>query len=133
MAKLTKEQKIEQEKADRAAHTLALVKYKVGLPKRLMAVRELAGRLGVATHIDLLQSGPEVRFDYEGHTEKVYIDCILTYESEEWEVDSLEQQLTGLEEHINRVEAEIACAQSAMSSLTEEQRQLIKKHIHLIR
>lgn len=133
MAKLTKEQRAGQDLLLQVEAAIAHEKYKVELPKRLMDAQALAITLNVSVRVGLTVAGPVVSFKYENSHNSKYIDCALTYESDEYAVICLENQLVELKKHLEQISEEIACAQSIMNNLTDEQRELIKKHIHLIR
>jgi KaiC/GvpD/RAD55 family RecA-like ATPase len=108
-------------------------KFKAELPKRLMDAQALAVSIWVATHLELTESGPSVRFEYEDHGNKVYIDTTLTYNSEEWEVASLESDLNTVKLAKEEDARKLACAKSAWETLTDDQQACLKKYIHYLK
>lgn len=107
--------------------------YKAGLPKRLMDAQALASSCGVATHVELTANGPSVRFEYEDHSRKSYIDEKLTYQSEEWEVECLEGHLRALKAERDAAAARLVLAQSVFNRLTDEEKVAIKENIAWLR
>lgn len=107
--------------------------YKAGLPKRLMDAQALAGSCGIASHVELTANGPSVRFEYEDHSHKNYIDETLTYQSEEWEVECLEGKLRDLKASCDAAAARLALAQSAFNKLTEDEKGAVKENIMWLR
>ena len=110
-----------------------LAAFKAGLPKRLMDAQALATSLCSSTHVELTESGPSVRFEYEDHGNKIYIDTTLTYNSEEWEVASLESDLNTVKLAKEEDARKLACAKSAWGNLTDDQQACIKKYIHYLK
>jgi len=110
-----------------------LVMYKASVPKRLMEAQALAAWLGIAVHVSLTATGPSVRFEEENHHDKLYIDETITYETEEWELESLESTLASLKAKRDAYDARRIIAQGAWSKMSEEERAAIKEHIHWMR
>lgn len=108
----------------------ALAKFKAELPKRLMDAQALATSLYVSTHVELTATGPSVRFEYENHKSHTYLDNILTYDSEEYEVQGVEDRLATIKAEKEEDERRLACARSAWSNLEDDQRSCIKEFIH---
>ena len=142
--KLTAEQKAAnkilkkiQETEDAKAYELQqqehLAMYKASVPKRLMEAQALASWLGIAVHVSLTATGPSVRFEEENHHDKLYIDETITYETEEWELESLESTLASLKAKRDAYDARRIIAQGAWSRMSEEERAAIKEHIHWMR
>jgi hypothetical protein len=111
----------------------ALAEYKAALPKRLLDAHALASSLCVATHVELTATGPSVRFEHEDHSKKLYLDSTLTYESESWEVESVEDWLKDIKHAKEESERRLQCAKSAWSNLEEDQRSCIKEFIHSLK
>ena len=116
--------------AERAAQMTA---FKAGLPKRLMDAQALASYCGIAVHIELIESGPSVRFEYEDHHNKFYIDSTLTYDSDEWEVSDLEGSLASLKAKQDKEAARRVLAQSAFAKLTDDEKSAMKDYIHYLK
>lgn len=115
--------------ADEAVRAAADAIYKAGLPKRLMDAQALAGSCGVATHVELTAKGPSIRFEYEDHSNKFYIDEILTYHSEEWAVEFVEGNLRDLKATHDAIAARSLLAQSIFNKLTDEEKIALKENI----
>jgi hypothetical protein len=144
MAKQTPEQKAaakalkKQAEADAKIkydfeRTAELAAYKASLPKRLMDAQALAASIWVATHVELTATGPSVRFEHEDHSKKLYLDSTLTYESESWEVESVEDRLKDIKHAKEESERRLQCAKSAWGNLEEDQRSCIKEFIHSLK
>ncbi len=116
--------------AERAAQ---LATFKAGLPKRLMDAQALASHCGIAVHIELIESGPSVRFEYEDHHRKIYIDSTLTYDSDEWAVSDVEGQLAFLKTTQDKEAARRVLAQAAFTKLTDDEKSAMKDYIHYLR
>jgi hypothetical protein len=132
--KLAKKAELEAEKLryeqERAAQIAA---YKAGLPKRIKDAQILAYHVGVASHVELTETGPAVRFEYEDHLHKIYIDRTLTYESDEWEVEDVEVDLQKIKAQQEAYAAQRSVAQSIFGNLTPEEKTAIKEHIHYLK
>lgn len=123
-------QKNAEYEAERAA---AAAVYLAGLPKRLMDAQALACDCGVSTHVNLTVNGPSARFEYEDHSHNRYIDTTLTYQSEEWEVESLEGTLRALKAANDAAVARRNLAQSVFNRLTDDEKVAIRENIHYLR
>lgn len=118
-----------QRMTEEAAKAAADVVYKAGLPKRLMDAQAMACSCGVAVHVELTTKGPSVRFEYEDHSHKIYVDEILTYHSEEWEVECVEGKLRDLKVAQDAATARQLLAQSIFNKLTDEEKIVLKENI----
>ena len=103
--------------------------YKATIPKRLMDAQAIACHLGVSTHVSLTETGPSVRFECEDHTNKIYIDSIITYNTEEWELDTLETRLNELKIAHDEYNARRIVAQDVWGKLSANEKHAIKEHI----
>ena len=108
----------------------SLAAYKAALPKRLMDAQALASKLGVHTSIDLTESGPAVYFS---HNISPYIDCTITYESDEWTVDNLESLLDDIKIEQDAREKRRNIAQNAWNGFDEEQKSCLREWITWMR
>lgn len=108
-------------------------KYKADLPKRMMEAQALAQRLGVTTDVELTAIGPQVSFHCENNTDKWYISEVIGYDTEEWELEYLEDKLNTIKAAQDAREARRELAQAAFSTLTDEQKECIKEFIHYMR
>ena len=103
--------------------------YKATIPKRLMDAQAMACHLGVSTHVSLTETGPSVRFECEDHTNKIYIDDIITYNTEEWELESLERKLNELKKAQDEYNDRRIVANMVWDKLTPDQKHAIKEQI----
>lgn len=103
--------------------------YKATIPKRLMDAQAIACHLGVSTHVSLTETGPSVRFECEDHTNKIYIDSIITYNTEEWEIDTLETRLNELKIAHDEYNARRIVAQDVWGKLSANEKHAIKEQI----
>lgn len=133
MARETKEERAERLAREEAAAQAALEAYFATVPKRLMEAQALANSLYVSTSVTLGPDGPIVHFEYESEKYKSYIDATLTYQTEEWELESLEQRLRELKESIDAEKQRFAYAQAIWTTLSETDRKALKEFIHTLR
>ena len=104
-------------------------KYKETVPKRLMDAQALANQLGVATSVELTATGPSVNFRCEDHVNNIYIDDIITYDTEEWELESLEGKLKDLKKAQDEYADRRIVANAVWDKLTPDQKRAVKEHI----
>lgn len=133
MARETREERAERLAREEAAAQAALEAYYATVPKRLMEAQALANSLQVSTSVRLGPDGPIVHFEYESEKYKSYIDSTLTYQTEEWELDSLEGQLRGLKEKIDEEAARLQVAKDAWEKLLPFEKTVIKEFIYMLR
>ena len=128
---LKRQQKAEQEAKWAAEREAEVAAYKAGLPKRLMDAQARATKLGVRSEVSLTETGPEVTFynDESGH----YIETTLSYNSNDWEVESLERDLQLLQDRRDLAEKRRACAQSAWNNLSEDEKSCLREYITWMR
>ncbi len=109
----------------------ALATYKAGLPKRLMDAQARALKLGVRCEVTLTEIGPNVTFsnDEKGH----YIETTLSYNSDDWEVESVEHDLQMLQDRADLKEKRRECAQAGWNALTEDQKSCLRDWINWMR
>lgn len=133
MPKETPQQRAERLAREEAAAQAALEAYYASVPKRLMEAQALANTIYVSTSVTLGPGGPIVHFEYESEKYKVFIDSTLTYQSEEWELESLESRLQELKEKIEDEKRRYKAAESVWATLSAGDRQYLKEFIHLLK
>lgn len=127
------EARLAQEALFEKEHLEKLATYKVSLPGRLAGAKNLADSLGVRTDISLLTSGPEVFFRCDDSTNDVYIETRISYETEEWLMEELEDQLRLLKEKIDACEKRKQLAIEVFGRLTQDEKTVVKEFIHYLR
>jgi len=132
MARETVEQRAARRAQEEAAAQAALEAYLASVPKRLMEAQALANSLYVSTSVTLGPDGPIVHFEYESEKYKSYIDATLTYQTEEWKLESLEQRLKDLKETIDAEKARLAAAKAVWLTLPESDRKVLKEFIYML-
>lgn len=127
MARETREQRNARLAQEQAAAEAALESYLLTVPKRLMYAQALAQNLGVSVTVSLTETGPSVHF----YNEASVIDNTLTYQTEEWELESLERKLRGLSEERDARAARLALARHVWKNrLSETERAALKENIN---
>lgn len=111
----------------------AVAKYKAELPKRMMEAQALAHRVGVSASVELTEIGPQIAFHCDNDADKWYIDEVIGYDTEEWELEYLENKLKTIKDTQDAREARRAFAQSTFSNLTDEQKACIKEFINFLK
>ena len=126
MARETKEQRDLREAQEQAAAEAALAEYLRTVPKRLMNAQALAQSLGISVNVSLTEAGPCVNFC----DDDAMIDELLTYQTEEWELEDLERKLRELKQAQDDRRARVALAQDVWKNrLTEAERIALKENI----
>jgi hypothetical protein len=133
MARETKEQRQAREAQEQAAAEAAMAEYYKTVPKRLLEAQALAQKLGVSVHLSLTETGPSVHFEYSDQREKIYIDETLTYQTEQWEMESLESQLHRIKEAQEERAERLKIAQAVFDRITPLEKAAIKEFIHSLR
>lgn len=133
MPKETPQQKAERLAREEAAAQAALEKYYATVPRRLMDALALARSLGVTASVDLLGDGPIVSFEYESEKYRCYIDYRLTYQCEEWELETLENQLMTLKAAQENEKSRLESAKKIWESLSALDKAVIKEFINLLK
>jgi hypothetical protein len=133
MPRETREERDARLAREEAAAQVALEAYLASVPKRLMEAQALANSLYVSTSVTLGPAGPIVHFEYESEKYKVFIDSTLTYQTEEWELESLESQLAKVKEARDEEAARLKVAQTAWEKMTPLERTVIKEFIYQLR
>lgn len=96
------------------------------MPKRLIELQALAKTIGYQTEVELTETGPSVKFCSYGQHDT---DYILTYDSEEWEVESAQNSFLDIKAQQEAKAARHKLAQDTFNTLTKEQKDAIKEHI----
>ena len=115
-------------KAEEEAYRVA---FRASMPKRLTALKEAAEQVGVTTELDLYNTGPQVRFFNEGKLRN--FDEILNYNSDEWDIEWIENQVKDLKAEQDAREARRNLASAAFAKLSEDERVALKEFIHYLR
>lgn len=127
MARESKEERLAREAREQAAVEATLEAYLLTVPKRLMDAQALAQNLGVNTNVSLTATGPSVHFFDEASV----IDVTLTYQTEEWELESLERKLREIREEKDARIARLALARDVWKNkLSETERAALKENIN---
>jgi len=127
MARETKEQKELRRAAEEHAALIAKQAFRESMPERLVEIQRLAMSVGIRTEVRLTGFGPEVRFnDNDG------IDETLSYNSEEWEVESLVRRLNETKAEQDARAARHKLAQDLFNTLTAEQKLALKENMRYL-
>ena len=127
MARMSAEERRLQREAEEAQRKADKAALRLTMPARLMKLSALAQSLEVDTGIKLIEDGVEM---FVRRDENPYIDARLTYDSEEWEVESVESDLAQIKAEIEARAARRALAQSVWSKLSTDERAALKEHIY---
>lgn len=87
MPKETKLERAAREKREQEARELASAEFRKTLPERLMKIVAKYQSISNYPDVKLTASGPSVRFYHDG---EFFVDEVLTYESDEWDVQHVE-------------------------------------------
>lgn len=141
MNTLTKEEKAAKRQADLEAKALAQAEYKrqeaiekadyfAALPKRLMDMQALATSIGIVVDVILTEQGPSVHFYNESR--KGGMDETLTYTSEEWEVNMVEDTLKQRKKTQDAIAARTILARGIIAKLSTEEKLALKENSWLL-
>ena len=124
MARETREQR-----EARLAQELALARekeeaFRKSMPAKMAALRMLAQSIGVSTDIQLNEFGPVVKF-----YDEISIDTELTYDSEQWRVEQLEETFMNIKAAQDEAARKKELAREIWDRMTTEEKVLIKDHI----
>lgn len=133
MARETKEQRQAREAQEQMDAELAMAEYYKTVPKRLLEAQALAQNLGVSANLSLTESGPSVHFEYKSESENVYIDTTITYQTEQWELESLESSLESIKAAHHARRQRLIIAQAIFDRITPFEKAAIKEHIYTLR
>jgi hypothetical protein len=126
MARETKEEKLAREAREQATAEAALEAYLQTVPKRLMDAQALAQSLGISVHVGLTENGPLVSFHDYNHA----IDDRLTYQCDQWELESLERSLLAIKEEQEAKASRLEIARDVWANkLTEIEKFALKENI----
>jgi hypothetical protein len=128
MARLSAEERRLQREAEEAQRKAEKEALRQTMPSRLMLLAALARTLNVDTDLRLIENGVSLRIRRE---ESPYIDSTLTYDSEEWEVESVESDLNQIKAENEARAARLAMAQDVWNhKLTKEEKAALKEFIY---
>ena len=128
MARMSAEERRLQREADEAQRLAERAALRLTMPARLMRLTALAQSVEVDNGIKLIENGVEM---YVRRDESPYIDAKLTYDSEEWEVESVERDLEQIKADIEARMARRKLAQDVWTNkLTPDERAALKEHIY---
>jgi hypothetical protein len=121
--RLANEESKRQEAIEKAA-------YLASLPKRLMDMQALAISVGISVDVTLTSTGPSVQFHYETRTGG--INETLTYTSEEWKVNYVQDSINNLKEKQDAAAARTIVARGVISKLSVDEKLALKENIWLL-
>ncbi len=128
MARMSAEERRLQREAEEAQRLAEKAAFRLTMPARLMRLTALAQSVEVDNGIKLIENGVEM---YIRRDESPYIDATLTYDSEEWEVESVERDLEQIKSDIEARMARRKLAQDVWTNkLSPEERAALKEHIY---
>lgn len=102
----------------------------VTLPKRMFEAQALAQSLSISTVLSLTDKGPSLHFYNDDNP---YIDTTINYDSNFWEMDSIEDTLKTLKVAADARAARRKRAQEVFSGLSVEDREAIKENIYSLK
>jgi hypothetical protein len=130
MAQETKEQKELRRVAEEHSAMLANQEWLKVLPRRIFEAQSLASMLtGITVITSLTPTGPIIQFQ----NETPYIDIALTYQSEKWEMENLEEILLKIKERKEAFKLQGLRAQEIFGGLSPEDKVALRTHIHSLR
>jgi len=134
MPRETKEQKQLRWAAEEHAALVAKQNFKMTMPAKLAELRKLAPDAGVNVRIDLTETGPIVEFTRWNHDNRGNdFEETITYDTEQWEVESIERRLHEFREEINSRIRRRGVAEDTWARLTAEEKAAVKEFIiHLM-
>lgn len=128
MPKMSVEQRRIQREAEEAAEKLAKEAFRLTMPSRLMQLFARAQGVNISANIRLITSGVEMTVYHDSHP---HIDSTLTYDSEEWEVEMVEDSIDLLKADIDARQARRELAQDVWTNkLSPVERAALKEFIH---
>jgi len=129
MPRETKEERVARVAREEAERLAATAAYRETIPTRLMVAVATAQEVGVNTKINLISSGPSVRF-YDDSGEG-YLDETISYNTEEWELEHLERILSTRKDEKDARTRRRGIAQDVwQNKLTVEEKAALKENIH---
>jgi hypothetical protein len=135
MAKETKQEKEERLAREQAAAELALAEFYKGVPARLVMMQAIAHEVGVSCTVQLTDTGPEVVFEkseYDSRTDRetTIIDQTVRYDSDQWHIEYVEDQLNSMKAEQDSALARRKMAQDHFDTLSKELKAALKENIH---
>jgi len=130
MARETKEQKELRWAAEAHIALVAKEAFKATMPSRLAELQKMASSCGVNTRVELTATGPLVEFSrYQYDDRGSTFEETLTYDSEEWQVECIENRLKAFKDEIEVRAARHKLAQDTFNTLSTEQKVALKEFI----
>ena len=130
MARETKEQRAARFAREEQILAESEAKYKATIPARLLAAQALARSLGIQTEVTLTLTGPSVRF-YD--PDNAAWNETITYETEEWELISLENSLQEVKEQEDARILRRGIAEDVWNNkLTQPEKEALREFIHYL-
>ena len=130
MPRETKEQKELRRVAEEHSAMLANQEWLKGLPKRIFEAQSMASMItGITVITSLAPTGPIIQFQ----NQEPYIDTTLTYQSEKWEMENLEEILLKIKAQKVAFKLQALRAQEIFGSLSSEDKVALRTHIHSLR
>lgn len=126
MARETKEERAERLRREQDDLAAAEAEFKQSIPKRMLELQCAAQIEGVSVNVKLTETGPMVSF----YDDNSGIDTDLTYQSVEWEFDSLEREIGELKSCREAAERRLAQARDVWSKLTTDDQKVLKEFIN---
>lgn len=133
MPRETKEERAVREAKQAAVAEARREAYLATVPKRLMDAQALARSLFVTTEVNLGPAGPVVHFEYDNPKYHCFIDTTLTYQTEEWELESFERQLQELKDTLEGEKKRLQRAVEVWSTLSDNDRTVLKEFIFVLK
>lgn len=128
MAKETPEERIARQIISEATRKEA---FRATLPARMISIQILAKEIGnISTEVTLRTTGPCLRVWENGEG---YLDEQIHSDSEDWEVDHIEQVLKGKKVEVDAQKARRIVAMTVWNKLTSEERVAVRENLHSLR
>ena len=129
MSRETKEQRREREASEAIAQELLVEEYRKTIPKRLIDAQALATSLDISTEVKLSEHGPRVFFYIDGSD----FSTNVTYNTEQWELESLENRLCEMKIERDARAGRRQLAQDIFDRLNTEEKNALKENIHWVK
>lgn len=130
MPRKTAEEKRLEREAQEAQREQEKEAFRLTMPARLMRLSALAQQVGIETNIRLIEDGVSLRIQNDS---KPYIDSTLTYNSEVWEVEMIEQELNDIKAEQDAITARRELALTVWAKLSDNEKLAVKENIYNLR